>query len=75
MNACLVYSHGPFLWGEDAVSTVEKAVILEEIAFMAWHTEMLAYKKETTTLKMQQQLLDKHFLRKHGDNAYYGQQG
>lgn len=74
MNACLVHSHGPFLWGDDAVSTVEKAVVLEEIAFMAWHTEMLAYKKEVSTMKMQQQLLDKHFLRKHGDNAYYGQQ-
>ncbi|MDQ0203578.1 L-ribulose-5-phosphate 4-epimerase [Pectinatus haikarae] len=65
----LVYSHGPFAWEKDPMKAVKKAVILEEIAFMAYHTTTLSGK----TSFMQQELLDKHYLRKHGANAYYGQ--
>jgi len=67
--AALVYSHGPFTWGKDAADAVHNAVVLEEIAFMAWHDIMLKQNLST----MQQELLDKHYLRKHGKNAYYGQ--
>ena len=67
--AVLVHSHGPFAWGKDADNAVHNAVVLEELAFMAFHTEALAPGKE----RMQQELLDKHFLRKHGEGAYYGQ--
>ena len=65
----LVNSHGPFAWGKDADEAVHNAVVLEELAFMAFHTEALNPKVNT----MQQELLDKHYLRKHGKNAYYGQ--
>lgn len=68
--AVLVYSHGPFTWGKDAAEAVHNAVVLEEVAMMAWHTENLS---GTVTSPMDQTLLDKHFLRKHGANAYYGQ--
>ena len=67
--AVLVHSHGPFTWGKDPHNAVHNAVVLEELAFMAFHTEAIAPNKET----MQQELLDKHYLRKHGKNAYYGQ--
>ncbi len=67
--AALVHSHGPFTWGKDAMEAVHNAVVLEELAFMAFHTEALTPVKTT----MQQALLDKHYLRKHGKNAYYGQ--
>ena len=67
--AVLVHSHGPFAWGKDAFAAVHNAVVLEEVAFMAWHAIQL----DTNLLRMQQELLDKHFLRKHGKNAYYGQ--
>ena len=67
--AVLVHSHGPFAWGNDPMNAVHNAVVLEELAFMAFHTEALRPGKES----MQQQLLDKHYLRKHGKNAYYGQ--
>ena len=67
--AVLVHSHGPFTWGNDPMNAVHNAVVLEELAFMAFHTEALHPGKES----MQQQLLDKHYLRKHGKNAYYGQ--
>ena len=67
--ACLVKSHGPFIWGTDAKNAVHNAVILEELAFMAWHDEALV----PGIGPMQQELLDKHYLRKHGKNAYYGQ--
>ena len=67
--AVLVHSHGPFTWGKDPHNAVHNAVVLEELAFMAFHTEAIAPGKET----MQQELLDKHYLRKHGKNAYYGQ--
>ncbi len=66
--AVLVASHGPFAWGKNADEAVHNAVVLEEVAFMAWHNIMLG-KSEN----MQQELLDKHYLRKHGKNAYYGQ--
>ena len=67
--AVLVHSHGPFTWGTDAHNAVHNAVVLEELAFMAFHTEAIKPGKET----MQSELLDKHYLRKHGKNAYYGQ--
>ncbi|MBE6878730.1 MAG: L-ribulose-5-phosphate 4-epimerase [Ruminococcaceae bacterium] len=65
----LVTSHGPFSWGKDAHNAVHNAVVLEEVAFMAWHTLMA--NAEITS--MDKNLLDKHYLRKHGANAYYGQ--
>ena len=64
----LVYSHGPFSWGKNAAQSVENAVILEEVAMMAWHTMMM-----NPEIQIQKALLDKHYLRKHGKNAYYGQ--
>ena len=67
--AVLVHSHGPFIWGTDPHNAVHNAVVLEELAFMAFHTEAIAPNKET----IQSELLDKHYLRKHGKNAYYGQ--
>lgn len=67
--AVLVHSHGPFCWGRDAKEAVHNAVVLEEVAFMAWHNLAL----DAGLLPMQKELLDKHFLRKHGKNAYYGQ--
>lgn len=70
LPAVLVHSHGPFAWGADPMEAVHNAVVLEEIAFMNYHTEMLA----TNVSPMQSELLDKHFLRKHGDTAYYGQE-
>jgi L-ribulose-5-phosphate 4-epimerase len=67
--AALVYSHGPFVWGKDAEDAVHNAVVAEEIAFMAWHNLSL-----TPSIKpMQKELLDKHYQRKHGPKAYYGQ--
>ncbi|GAU78889.1 L-ribulose-5-phosphate 4-epimerase [Fusibacter sp. 3D3] len=67
--AVLVASHGPFTWGKDAQDAVHNAVVLEELAFMAWHNQMA-----TLDIKpMQKELLDRHYLRKHGANAYYGQ--
>ena len=67
--AVLVNSHGPFTWGTDADNAVHNAVVLEEVAFMAFHARML----NPALPPMQQELLDKHYLRKHGANAYYGQ--
>ncbi len=68
--AVLVRSHGPFTWGTSAAEAVHNAVVLEELAYMAMHSQMLL---EGDAPCMQQELLDKHFLRKHGPNAYYGQ--
>lgn len=68
MPAVLVACHGPFTWGANADEAVHNAVVLEEAAFMAWHTIGLG-KSEP----IPQALLDKHYLRKHGANAYYGQ--
>lgn len=67
--AVLVHSHGPFCWGTDPKNAVHNAVVLEEIAFMGWH----ALQMQPDLPPMQQELLDKHYLRKHGANAYYGQ--
>ena len=67
--AVLFHSHGPFCWGKTPEKAVETAVVLEEVAFMQYHALGL-----TPNLpRMQQALLDKHYLRKHGKNAYYGQ--
>ena len=65
----LVHSHGPFAWGKDPLNAVHNAVVMEEVAFMDWHTMLL----NPESGRMQQELLDKHYLRKHGANAYYGQ--
>lgn len=70
MPAALVYSHGPFAWGKDPSEAVHNAVVLEEVAMMAWHVIAL---NGDGFPPMQQELLDKHYLRKHGKNAYYGQ--
>ena len=67
--AVLVNSHGPFAWGTDANNAVHNAVVMEECAFMNFHAQMLNPELKS----MQQELLDKHFLRKHGANAYYVQ--
>ncbi len=67
--AVLVHSHGPFAWGTEPKNAVHNAVVLEELCFMAWHALML----EPGLPPMQKALLDKHYLRKHGANAYYGQ--
>ena len=67
--AVLVYSHGPFTWGKDPMDAVHNAVVLEEVAFMEWHAIMINPQQGA----MQQALLDKHYLRKHGAGAYYGQ--
>ena len=69
MPAVLVHSHGPFTWGTDAMDAVHNAVVLEEVAFMNFHTMLL----EPKIQPMQQELLDKHYLKKHGASAYYGQ--
>ncbi len=69
MPAVLVANHGPFTWGKDAAAAVEAAVVLEEVARMAQGTVLLSPQQTS----IPQTLLDKHFLRKHGQNAYYGQ--
>ena len=68
--AVLVHSHGPFIWGKDAMKSVENAITLEEVSTMAYYTLQM-----NANAQIQQALLDKHFLRKHGANAYYGQAG
>lgn len=68
--AVLVKSHGPFTWGKTAAEAVHNAAVLEEAAFMNYH----AMNINPQIRSMQQELLDKHYLRKHGKNAYYGQQ-
>lgn len=69
MPGVLVHSHAPFCWGKDAIEAVHNAVVLEEVAEIAHHTMTL----NRTASPMDQVLLDKHFLRKHGAQAYYGQ--
>ena len=69
--AVLCKNHGPFAWGKDANEAVHNAVVLEEVAKMA-------YRAETINPRIQpapQELQDKHYFRKHGANAYYGQSG
>lgn len=65
----IVHSHGTFAWGTDAMNAVHNAVVMEEVAFMDWHAMTISPEKG----RMQQELLDRHYLRKHGKNAYYGQ--
>lgn len=65
----LVHSHAPFNWGKDPADALHNAVVLEEVAKMAVAT----YQINAGAPSMDQTLLDKHFLRKHGKNAYYGQ--
>lgn len=67
--AVLVHSHGPFTWGKNAAKAVEHAIILEEVAMMAWHMLLM-----NPDAEIDQALLDKHYLRKHGAGAYYGQE-
>lgn len=68
MPGVLVNNHAPFSWGTDAHNAVHNAVVLEEVAKMTFRSFQLDPKTE-----MAQSLLDKHFLRKHGKDAYYGQ--
>lgn len=67
--AVLVHSHGPFTWGKDAAKSVENSVVLEEVALMAFAALNIAPGQGS----MQNTLLEKHFCRKHGASAYYGQ--
>ena len=70
MPAVLVCKHGPFTWGSSAIKAVENAVVLEECAYMSFVSEMIG----GMALKSAPQALqDKHYFRKHGKNAYYGQ--
>ncbi len=68
MGACLLTGHGPFTWGETVDKAVENSMVLEAIAQMGINTLFL-----NPQAKLPQYILDKHYLRKHGVNAYYGQ--
>ena len=68
--AVLCKNHGPFTWGKDAKEAVHNAVVLEEVAKMAYRTELINHHVQPAP----QELQDKHYYRKHGANAYYGQQ-
>ena len=68
--AVLCKNHGPFTWGKSAAEAVHNAVVLEEIAKMNFMTELINPNADNRTPQCMQ---DKHFLRKHGPNAYYGQ--
>jgi L-ribulose-5-phosphate 4-epimerase len=67
--AVLVANHGPFAWGKSAAEAAQNAIVLEELAKMALHTLMISPAQDAIT----KTLLDKHFLRKHGPESYYGQ--
>lgn len=67
--ACLCKNHGPFAWGKSTHEAVHNAVVLEEVAKMALRTEMI----NADVKPAPQELQDKHYYRKHGANAYYGQ--
>jgi L-ribulose-5-phosphate 4-epimerase len=69
MPAVLVANHAPFTWGKSAEASVESMVVLEQTATMALGTITINPKQRPIS----QALLDKHYLRKHGKNAYYGQ--
>ncbi len=69
MSAVLVHGHGPFVWGESGKKAVENALALEIIAEMAARTLQI----DPQMPSLSRELLDKHFLRKHGATAYYGQ--
>lgn len=66
--AVLVKHHGPFVWGASPEKAILKAIILEEVAKMAWHCQWVG-----ATSPLPTALMDKHFFRKHGKYAYYGQ--
>ncbi|WEA42811.1 L-ribulose-5-phosphate 4-epimerase [Priestia aryabhattai] len=65
----LLQGHGPFTWGENAKSAVMNSVVLDEVSKMNFFTQKLNGLAE----ELPQRILDKHYLRKHGQNAYYGQ--
>ncbi|MBR3874046.1 MAG: L-ribulose-5-phosphate 4-epimerase [Clostridia bacterium] len=69
--AIICHSHGPFAWGKDAAQAVYHAVVLEEVARMALFTVQIS----PACKPAPQHIQDKHFMRKHGPNAYYGQKG
>lgn len=69
MKACLVASHGPFTWGDDPDDSVEAAIMLENIAMLAYRSIVL----DGSVKDIKKTLLDKHYQRKHGKDAYYGQ--
>lgn len=71
--AILIHRHGPFTWGRDPFKAVENALILEEVAKMASRTQSVAQFDKDSNIGIEQYLLDKHYQRKHGKNAYYGQ--
>lgn len=70
MPGVLIHGHAPFTWGSDGKDAVHNAVVIEEVAKMAFRTEVLGNR-----IPIDQFLLDKHYLRKHGRDAYYGQDG
>lgn len=70
MRAVLVRSHGPFVWGESASDALHIATVLESVAFMALHTRLLLNGREAPITK---ELMVRHYERKFGPNAYYGQ--
>ena len=69
MKACLVACHGPFTWGENAQDSVKAAISLEFIALLAYRSIVL----NGSAGDIKKTLLDKHYFRKHGRDAYYGQ--
>lgn len=69
VSAVLCKNHGPFCWGHDPADAIEHAVVLEEVARMAANCERI----NPSVAPAPQELQDKHYLRKHGENAYYGQ--
>ena len=71
--AVLIHRHGPFTWGKNAFAAVDNALILEEVAKMAYRTESVASLSDSSDIGIEEYLLDKHYQRKHGKNAYYGQ--
>lgn len=71
--AVLIHRHGPFTWGKDENKAVENALILEEVAKMAYRTESVAALSDGSDIGIENYLLNKHYQRKHGKNAYYGQ--
>lgn len=64
----LINGHAPFSWGKDVKDAVRNAIVLEEVAKMAFHSELMGCKQPVDDY-----LLDKHYFRKHGEGAYYGQ--
>lgn len=72
--AVLVHSHGPFCWGRSAMDAVHNAAVLEEVAKMAILSRMACMAAKDGPPPIQPHLLARHFKRKHGENAYYGQQ-